>query len=282
MTRSLRIAFIQQVAKQPNAFDRMVEELQSLPGEGVSDELLTCGIIPEWFAHDSSEEKLWAKYCDILLSMALGYLGLDARVIRTRGNSADVLGITDEYSVVGDAKAFRLSRTAKNQKDFKVSALDDWRQANTYACLVAPLYQFPAQTSQIYTQAEIRNVTLLSYVHLKFLLDFPPAGSLAVLWRTAGGLSPSTDARLYWDTLDRLVVMLTGQDMDTLRDYKRQEIERTTAIGHEGIAYWQTVIDEYQQLTQQQAVSRLIRAEKIEQKIHVIQSAIAKVQRHGE
>ena len=33
------------------------------------------------------------------------------------------------YSLVADAKAFRLSRTAKNQKDFKVQAMDGlaWR-----------------------------------------------------------------------------------------------------------------------------------------------------------
>jgi type II restriction enzyme len=67
---------------------------------------------------------LWAKYCDILLSKTWNYLGIQSQVIRARGNAADVMGTTPEYTIVGDAKAFRLSRTAKNQKDFKVSALD--------------------------------------------------------------------------------------------------------------------------------------------------------------
>jgi hypothetical protein len=38
-----------------------------------------------------------------------------------RADSADVEGATKDYTIVGDAKAFRLSRTAKNQKDFKVT-----------------------------------------------------------------------------------------------------------------------------------------------------------------
>ena len=38
--------------------------------------------------------------------------------------------------------------------------------------LVAPLMQYPTSKSQIYEQAIKRNVTLLSYTHLHFLLIF--------------------------------------------------------------------------------------------------------------
>jgi type II restriction enzyme len=74
--------------------------------------LLFCGIIPEQFSHDSTEEKLWAKFCDILFSHVLNMLGIETQVIRSRGDSADILGKTNDYSIVGDAKAFRLSRRA--------------------------------------------------------------------------------------------------------------------------------------------------------------------------
>src|SRR5207248_6019705 len=131
--------FVNELAKTSNAFDELEKRIVKFTRKQLVEALLECGAIPEAFEHDSSQEKLWAKYCDILLALGLRELELNASVIRARGNSADVLATASEYTLVGDAKAFRLSRTAKNQKDFKVSALDDWRRENTYACLVGPL-----------------------------------------------------------------------------------------------------------------------------------------------
>ena len=172
MKRTDVIALIFEVAGSEDAFDILEKEFAEITKPALSSNLLECGIIPELLEHDSSEEKLWAKYCDILLAQTLTHLSIPAEVLRARGDSADVFGRTHAYSIVGDAKAFRLSRTAKNQKDFKVQALNDWRKSNTYACLVSPLYQYPRRISQIYEQAIERNVTLLSYIHLKFLLDY--------------------------------------------------------------------------------------------------------------
>ena len=41
----------------------------------------------------------------------------------------------------------------------------------TYALLVSPLSQYPVDKSQIYPQAFSQNVTLLSYVHLQFMIE---------------------------------------------------------------------------------------------------------------
>ncbi len=155
----------------------------------LAENIIECGILPEAFDHDSSEEKLWAKYSDIILAKALSFLEISAEVLRTRGNSADVFGKNQNYSVVGDAKTFRLSRTAKNQKDFKIKALDDWRKANNYAVLAAPLTQYPQRKSQIYEQAIEKNVTLISYTHLSFLLNFfQKKQDLKPLWETGNRL----------------------------------------------------------------------------------------------
>ena len=85
--------------------------------------IIQCGILPDMFSQNGSEEKIWAKFSDIILAHALSFLGISTHVLGARGNSADVLGTTKDYTIVGDAKTFRLSRTAKNQKDFKISAL---------------------------------------------------------------------------------------------------------------------------------------------------------------
>ena len=95
------------------------------------------GTIPESITHDSTEEKLFSKASDIVLSRAFRELGLKSVVLKERGDSADVLAESKifSYTFVADAKSFRLSRTAKNQKDFKISALSSWRKDNDYAVL---------------------------------------------------------------------------------------------------------------------------------------------------
>ena len=130
-------------------------------------------IIPEAITHDSTEEKLFAKASDIVLSRAFRELGLKSIVLNERADSADVIAESKihGYTLVADAKAFRLSRTAKNQKDFKVSALSSWRKDNDFAVLCSPYFQYPARISQIYAQALTHNVCLFSWEHLIFMIE---------------------------------------------------------------------------------------------------------------
>ena len=85
------------------------------------DILAQIGTIPESIAHDSTEEKLFAKASDAVLARAFRELGLNARVLTERGDSADVIANSPihGYTLVADAKAFRLSRTAKKSEGFQ-------------------------------------------------------------------------------------------------------------------------------------------------------------------
>ena len=274
MVRMDVIDLIFEIAGSENAFDILEEQFAEIAKDELSSSLLECGIIPELLEHDSSEEKLWAKYCDILLAQTWTHLSIPAEVLRARGDSADVFGRTHNYSIVGDAKAFRLSRTAKNQKDFKVQALNDWRKSNTYACLVSPLYQYPQRGSQIYEQAIERNVTLLSYTHLKFLLDCTDGQNLDPLWRIGSELPKSKNAQQYWEAIDKTTREITGESEETLSSYKQNTIDKIKQLGKEGIDYWETRIATYKKLSQEEAVARLIKAEKVEAKIWTIKKAI--------
>lgn len=276
MNRNEITEFIRTISPDSNAFNLIENKFGSLSKDELRFCLLDCGIIPESYAHDSTSEKLWAKYSDVVLASALSHLGIESEVLRARGDSADVFGKTEGYTIIGDAKAFRLSRTAKNQKDYKVSALNDWRKQNTYACLVSPLYHYPSRASQIYSQAETQNVTLLSYMHLKFLLDFPCYESLKPLWEVASTLTPSNSAVEYWNAVDDIILDLTGQRRSILKQYKTEVKEKVTQLGHEGISFWQNIIKSYRNLSREQAVARLIKAEKIEAKIHAIKRCISK------
>ena len=192
---------------------RMVEELQKdvrQDGKALLDHLRLCGVIPEKYGRDSSEEKLYSKYTDAVISEALSAMGLNSVVLDARADSADVQAHATSYSLVADAKAFRLSRTAKNQKDFKVQAMDNWRNGLDYAVIICPIYQLPTRTSQIYQQAITRNVCILSYAHLAALVALAirrgtpkSEEGLNEVLKIVSILQPSKSAIDYWTGINR-------------------------------------------------------------------------------
>ena len=152
--------------------------------------------MPEHYGHDSSEEKLYSKYTDAVLAESLTAIGLNSTIITARGDVADVQACGSGYSLVADAKAFRLSRTAKNQKDFKIQAMDGWRDGLDYAVVVCPIYQLPNRTSQIYQQAIARNVCILSYSHLAVLVGMAKRRNCAAATKSLGVVLKSVSVLL--------------------------------------------------------------------------------------
>lgn len=280
--RSKIISEIFALAREESAFEKLENSISELTKISLKKNIIECGILPEMFDHDSSEEKLWAKYSDIVLSLALNYLDINSRVLGARGNSADVLGETDAYTLVADAKTFRLSRTAKNQKDFKVSALDSWRENNNYAFLVSPLVQYPTKKSQIYKQAIEQNVTLISYTHLYFLLEYYKKCDLSYIWNTGNRLKEKlsdgqkSDANEYWNQIDSAVCKVLKKQKKDLIEIKELEISKTEEIGKEGIQYWEDQIQKFSKLSKKEAVNLLVKSHKIESKIFTIQKMIKK------
>ena len=95
------------------------------------------------------------------LARCFAELGLKVSLYTTRRNNADVFAESrfHNYSLVSDTKAFRLSRTAKNQKDFKVESMNVWKRNNDYAVLYCPYFQYLKKKNAIYKQAIDYNVT---------------------------------------------------------------------------------------------------------------------------
>ena len=237
--------------------------------------LLEAGVISERFGHDSTEEKLYAKYCNYLLSRSLLHLGIKSRVIEGRGNAPDVLGkVANKYTLAGDAKAFRLSRTAKNQKDFKVEALNTWRKdaEADYACLVAPLYQYPLRSSQIYDQAIRYNVTLISYTHLYFMVKTGSGYKLdwGPLWKTGKNLKPTQDANNYWDAINGTVCTYLKIPLKAWEQAREEAQERLPKQANIEISFWKSEKQRIMKLSHEKAVKQLIKALKIDSKINVI------------
>ena len=157
--------------------------------------------------------------------------------------------------------------------------MDSWRQINNYALLVAPLAQYPSRKSQIYSQAVSKNVTLLSYTHLHFLLDFSNQNSLKSVLEIGKTLFQSSDLKLqdaiqYWEIIDRTIANSVNQPIEKIKQYRNLEIQKTKQIGLEGINYWNEKIKSFQNLSKEEAIKLLIKSEKIENKIKTIEKTI--------
>jgi type II restriction enzyme len=242
------------------------EEIQDEGNISILQHLRICGAVPEQYRHDSSEEKLYSKYTDAVVSEALRALGLNSTTIKTRSDAADVQARANDYSLVADAKAFRLSRTAKNQKDFKVQAMDGWRGDLDYAVIVGPIYQYLPRTSQIYLQAITRNVCLLSFTHLACLVSLADRRGIAFaedtfhqILQTVNLLHPSKSAIDYWTEINRTLVNSLSNQVELWEVEKKASLEGLSVAKREAIRYLTSERNRILGLSRREAVEELVR-----------------------
>ena len=290
--KTRRAYWVAELAKLSGSFGddstKMIEELRAEIArdgkEALLDHLRVCGAMPEQYGHDSSEEKLYSKYTDAVICESLSAIGLRSAVITARADAADVQARGRNYSLVADAKAFRLSRTAKNQKDFKVQAMDGWRQGLDFAAIVCPIYQLPSRTSQIYQQAIAGNVCILSYTHLGALVVFAmrrrasaAEKSLHEVLKSVSLLHPSKSATDYWAGLNRSLLTSLENDSDLWTAEKTASLEALGVVKDESLRYLRSERNRLLGLSHQEALDELIR-------LAGLDSRIAKVERleHGE
>jgi hypothetical protein len=252
-------------------------ELTSSGVAGLRDHLRLCGSIPESYGHDSSEEKLYSKYTDFLLSMAYQGMGFTSLVLEERGDSADVEAVSRNYSFVADAKAFRLSRTAKNQKDFKVEAMHGWKRGKPNAMVVCPIYQLPRSASQIYQSAIVRDVAVLTYSHLSLLLAFAETDGperaqdlIHVIFRTIPALIPSKSATDYWLAVNRTMLAYSPDIAALWETEKLASVESVEIAKEEDLTYLAGERERIMRLDHQSALTELLRISKIDSKIATI------------
>lgn len=265
-----------------NDTDKLEKELeQEISKSGVTaliDHLRLCGSIPESYGHDTSEEKLYSKYTDCLLSLSFKAIGLKSLVIKERADAADVEAFAKGYSFVADAKAFRLSRTAKNQKDFKVQAMDGWKRGKPHAMVVCPIYQLPNTSSQIYQQATTRNVCVFTYSHLALLLAYSEAAGkpkaqelLTKIFKTIPLINPTKSAVDYWTTLNKAI--LSSKSIDKLWSMEKiASAEAITISKEEALTFLANEREKIMRMSHKEALNELIKVHKIESRIKTIQS----------
>lgn len=93
-TISLRDAWLNKIATDGKDFSdvslafeqELKSESRQVGNDAILDHLRVCGHIPERYPHDSSEEKLYSKYTDSVISHAFGSLGMKSRVLTERAD----------------------------------------------------------------------------------------------------------------------------------------------------------------------------------------------------
>ncbi|MDE8032390.1 HindIII family type II restriction endonuclease [Erysipelothrix rhusiopathiae] len=254
----------------------------SLDRNAFLDIVKQIGFIPESIDPSSSLEKMYSKASDIVLSRCFSELGLNSDVLIERSDSADILARSEQhnYTLVADAKTFRMSRTAKNQKDFKISTLSKWRGTdNNYSVLVSPYFQYPSSSSQIYSSALSDNVCLLSWEHISFLLMNniceSPVLSLEEIWnapsrisRGKHDLSGPKDSHIH--IISKLVCARIGRTMGDFEVYLNDCKTSITSRANLEIDVLNQKISKIKELTHQQAIDELLKMSNIEGKKTIV------------
>jgi hypothetical protein len=281
MSYSNIIDLINSLCKKEEPFPKRVEELINEIGElnvsELSYLLKMTGAIPERYAHDSSEEKLYAKYCDFLVFKFFELLGMESRLCEERGDYADVIGKTKEYIIVADAKAFRLSRTALNPKDYKIEALNGWRKkANgNYACLVAPINEFPKGKSRLYIEAVRFNILMISYTHLIFILSLKNYKdiNLSSLWDINKLFENPilVDSNKYWNTIENELLKITNTKIEELNKFKEEARDISLKNINTEIKYLNSIVESIKEMSENEVRKHLLDKLGITKKIIQIQ-----------
>ena len=266
-----------------NDTEKLEKELEiEIKTNGISaliDHLRLCGNIPESYGHDTSEEKLYSKYTDCLLSLAYTTIGLKSLVLKERADAADVEVFAKDYSFVADAKAFRLSRTAKNQKDFKVQAMHGWKRGKPYAMVVCPIYQLPTSSSQIYQQATTQNVCIFTYSHLALLLSYSQKEGqakaqklLQKIFETIPALNPSKNAVDYWLATNKTFLSFS-KNIENLWNIEKGVATESIAIAkEEALTFLAKEREKILKMSHKEALQELLKVHKIDSKIKTINS----------
>lgn len=251
--------------------------------------IVEIGTIPEDIGHDSTEEKLYTKASDILFAKALKEMNMEVSVLTQRADCADIVAQSHyhRYSLVGDAKAFRLSRTAKNAKDFKVTSMAHWRGDCDFSVLACPYYQYPKSTSQIYKDALDNNISLFSWEYLYILIKEgikeDSSTNLKELFNQSAIIANGTtvgNAKANFlqqqnKNIADIIKMPHNKFASHFEDIKKMLVKR----GYTEISYYENEISRIKQLNREDAINELLKSMKLDSKISTIKQFIEQIKK---
>ena len=172
-----------------------------------------------------------------------------------------------------------MSRTAKNQKDFKIQAMDRWKYGKKYAIVVCPVYQLPARASQIYEQASTRSVCIGTYTHLAVLSRYAYVTStkkamtlMKEIFESVNAMYPSKDAASYWQVVNRTMINFEDCISDIWNEEKKASADSIKFSKTEALSYLAHERERIMKLSKYEAIREVLKSSKIENKITAINS----------
>lgn len=273
-----------------DATHKITEYINDLPKDSLIEIVRKIGIIPESIETGSSTEKLFSKASDCVLAKCFNELGMPSIALSERGNSADIIARSTYhgYTLVADAKTFRMSRTAKNQKDFKIDTLSNWRGAeNDFAIIVAPYFQYPNTESQIYSSALDKKVCLLSWEHILFLLLNNKSEnenfSLEPIWKAPDRIARDTRIayadrmKCLFPYINQMVCDRISKSLDDFQAELQSCKEGICARANDEINCLEQQKIQIQHMTRDEAINQLLKITKIDARIKTIEKFVAKL-----
>ena len=273
--------------KFAEATEQVKTYVETLNTQSLIEIVKEIGTIPECIEASSSAEKLFSKASDCILACCFSKLGIPDVAVNELGNSADIIAQSMHgYTLVADAKTFRLSRTAKNQKDFKIDTLSNWRGAeHDFALLVAPYFQYPNTVSQIYSSALDKQVCLLSWEHILFLLENRISEtdvlSLEAIWNAPVRLARDTRIA-YADRMNCQLPYINQILCDRISMSIEKFNEQLNVCkgnirerGNLELQYLHSEKEAITSLTRDEAISELLKSKKVLERISTIEKFVS-------
>lgn len=216
--------------------------------EKVSDDdfavIMTCCFIPDLYKGMGIREKLFTKLTELMVGEWWRRLGGTYNLPTKKSSTEDVEFIYDSFSIVSDAKVFRLGRSQKapNVKDFlKLASVETWitNLSNLYKAkkinqiilggfvTYSSLHEW-GKYSEVYLECTDSNipVVMLPYEVMAILLKYKNNYSLKdfmKIWNYhENGVVKSTSKDNYWRYVKPFICNLIGL---TISEYE-QEINK--------------------------------------------------------
>lgn len=165
--------------------DSVAKEFENFINNNFNDEefcnLLACsGFIPDLYPSDSSEETLYTKLIEVMVSIWAKRMGYMSKYIKEKASYEDVNIVIANEIIVCDAKSFRLGRSqaAPNVKDFlKLEDIRKWR--SRYKNGFGGLVTYPdthdwtkGSDAYLYCTTKDCPTLMLSYIYLATILHY--------------------------------------------------------------------------------------------------------------
>lgn len=221
-----------------NAFVRQIHSEMS--DERFEKLLIVSGFIPDLYSNDSSEETLYTKLIEGLVSEWAARIGARGELIKQKASYEDIKITLAGKIVVCDAKSFRLGRSqqAPNAKDFlKLEDIRKWM--DRYSTSIGGLVTYPCKhewtgKSDIYQYCSTKDAPtlMLPYKYLAYLLhykaNYTPA-DLTALWDYNSLFPnkltkdiPGGNKDGYWRIINNAVCQVTKTSGSVLNAYIRE------------------------------------------------------------